>query len=442
MSATSIFEQKVQHAIILVTKLRRPPMTNFSNKVFSREGFTFISYTIILFIIEQFIFRALFSISLQDYWALSLIVLPIIIIFIGKLSNRTKLSTQLIYSISLSSGILMFISLNLRHFNTYIMKNFNIAVLIAVILLLINLISPKSKVKKEKKIFNTESDKNVFNLFYINTPKAHEIAMLIDNKIMKAIENEQVSEELLRHSSTLSLKANEQVGLESGYSKEENSKVRVYENFDVKTTKSIMLRKIYDSINKGDGKNNFNTGDLVLFENIELNQKNTDDTAMILNVLQDSQIKNDSDDDIELNLNKMVDRILDDFSIDYTFSYGKNEEKKYLIQLPFNNDSNFENGYRHDDLQLGKLSLIGIYRGEIDFSKKESTSSKFLQMISDSYNEPPKESKKALMKPSTENLENLNNPFKLKYEKLNESLHLVDVIAIIQDLKIESDEEN
>lgn len=63
-------------------------------------------------------------------------------------------------------------------------------------------------------------------------------------------------------------------------------------------------------------------------------------------------------------------------------------------------------------------------------------------MISDSYNEPPKESKKGLMKPSTENLENLNNPFKLKYEKLNESLHLVDVIAIIQDLKIESDEEN
>lgn len=260
-------------------------MTKFSNKVFSREGFTFISYTIILFIIEQFIFKALFSISLQDYWALSLIVLPIIIIFFGKLLNRTEPSTQLIYSISLSSGILMFISLNLRHFNTSIIKNFNIAVLIAVMLLLINLILPKPKVKKENQLFNTESDKNVFNLFYINTPKAHKIAMLIDNKIMKVIENEQVSEELLKHSSTLSLKANEQVELESGYSKEENSKVRVYENFDVKTTKSIMLRRIYDSINKGDGKNNFSTGDLVLFENIELNQKNTDDTAMILNVL-------------------------------------------------------------------------------------------------------------------------------------------------------------
>ena len=47
----------------------------------------------------------------------------------------------------------------------------------------------------------------------------------------------------------------------------------------------------------------------------------------------------------------------------------KDISNKYIIQFPYKYTDNFENGYQHNDLQLGKLSLIGIYRGEIDFSK-------------------------------------------------------------------------
>ena len=68
-------------------------------------------------------------------------------------------------------------------------------------------------------------------------------------------------------------------------------KRRVYENFDVKTTKSIMLRKIYEAAVHNSKEKLFG-GDLVLFENIELQQCNADDIVMILNVLQDSKIKN------------------------------------------------------------------------------------------------------------------------------------------------------
>lgn len=48
---------------------------------------------------------------------------------------------------------------------------------------------------------------------------------------------------------------------------------------------------------------------------------------MILNVLQDSKIKSDPSEDLEVNLNRM----LDDFTIDYTFTHGnQKDEKKYL----------------------------------------------------------------------------------------------------------------
>lgn len=98
------------------------------------------------------------------------------------------------------------------------------------------------------------------------------------------------------------------------------------------------------------------------------------DTVMILNILQDSKIKNQENEDVEINLNKMMEKMMDDFTIDYTFKYKwkSGDEKEYIIQIPYKSSDNFENGYQHHDLQLGKLSLIGIYRGEVNFSQRES----------------------------------------------------------------------
>lgn len=96
---------------------------------------------------------------------------------------------------------------------------------------------------------------------------------------------------------------------------------------------------------------------MAVFNNIELKQRNIDDTVMILNVLQDSKIKNEITDDLEINLNKMMDKMLDNFTIDYTFDYRINRENKdveeketYIIQLSYKSTDNFENGYQHNDL--------------------------------------------------------------------------------------------
>lgn len=77
-----------------------------------------------------------------------------------------------------------------------------------------------------------------------------------------------------------------------------------------------MFRKIYETIQVDkDKQKHLVTGDLAIFENIELKQRNIDDTVMVLNILQDSNLKNESDDSIEINLNKMMDKMLDDFTI-------------------------------------------------------------------------------------------------------------------------------
>ena len=281
------------------------------------------------------------------------------------------------------------------------------------------------------------SNHDLFNLFYINTSKVHEIVMLIDNKIMKTVEREQVSEELLKSTASIATKAGLLSG-ETSIQKEDNSKKRVYENFDVKTTKSIMLRKLYEVAKDNNTNGNVSEGKLILFKNVELKRRNIDDTVLILNVLQDSKLKNQGNDSIEINMNKMMEKMLDDFTIDYEFNQNvlTGENNKCLIQLPYKSNENFENGYQHNDLQLGKLSIVGIYRGEIDFSKRETVSSKFINMLYESYKNESTNQEDEIMKISSEKGKQQKFPFDFKPNKLSEKMHLIDVIAIIQELNI------
>lgn len=203
-----------------------------------------------------------------------------------------------------------------------------------------------------------------------------------------------------------------------------------------------MLRKIYDKVKKNNNEQNRNlkTGQLTMFKEVALQRRNVDDTVMMLNVLQDSKIKNQGDDNIEINMNKMMEKILDDFTIDYVFEEKLRDSEsnfKYIFQLPYKSNENFENGYQHNDLQLGTLSLIGIYRGEIDFSKRESVSSKFLEMMSDSYNNSISTQSDDIMKSSIVQARQELLPFQFKHNKLDEKYHLIDIIAIIQELNIE-----
>lgn len=370
--------------------------------------------------------------------------IPLVLCFaipkVGKVF-KYKISYNMILVVSLTTLIIIYISEvnpNIRDF--YTKNNKFILTLLVIAFLISKIISDNWRIENSysKK---DEKKSELFNLLYVNTSKVHEIAMLIDNKVMKTVEKEQISEELLKSSYSYGLKSNISTS-DASIQKEENSKKRVYENFDVKTTKSIMLRKIYDEIKQGNNKQdeNIKIGQLVMFNEVELERRNVDDTVMILNVLQDSKIKNQGDENIEINMNKIMEKMLDDFTIDYVFKQIRKDSMtnyKYIFQLPYKSNENFENGYQHNDLQLGTLSLIGIYRGEIDFSKKESVSSKLLEIMSDSYNNSTSTQSDDVMKSSIVQESQQLYPFEFKHNKLNEKYHLIDIIAIIQELNIE-----
>lgn len=399
------------------------------------------SFTASLLLMECAVFFILSKLHLQEYWITLPIVIYILLACIKRYIKRLQTISVSLELTSALSCLLLFTCIHFSWIFTLIKPHFDIFSVTIILSFFINLLVSKTEKVDVNLKENFDTTTRLFNLFYLNTSKAHEIAMLIDNKIMKTIEREQVSEELLKYNSSVSLGQSAKASADMGYSFEDSSKKRVYENFDVKTTKSIMLRKIYETALKKNGdQQDLDIGDLTIFENIELQQMNLDDTVMILNVLQDSKIKNQASDSIEINLNKMMDKMLDDFTIDYMFTVPSKYKDKspFIIQIPYKSTDNFENGYQHNDLQLGKLSLIGIYRGKIDFSKRDSISSKFLEMMSKSYNQEISKKENAVeMKLSSGSSTTNNVQFEFNHEKLDKEMQLIDVIAIIQELNFE-----
>lgn len=396
---------------------------------------------LLLYLFEGSIYNFIFPETWVKFW----IVIPVIVFaicyFLKRLAKPLNGTSYTLELSNIFALVILFINAFNKKFADWFVANFQLISFFLVVAGIAGFILLRTEQMAKADSIN-KKDNKLFNLFYLNISKAHEIAMLIDNKIIKNIESEQVSSYTSKTNYTLTLGKKENMQSENGVSMEESSKQRVFESFDVKQTKSIMLRKIYDEISKTNNRN-FNEGNLVLFENIQLQQLNVDDTVMMLNVLQDSQFKNQQNDDIEINLNKMMDKMLDDFTIDYSFDYeGKdNLKRNCIIRLPYKSMSNFENGYQHNDLQLGRLSIVGIYRGEIDFSLKESISSKFLDLISESYYQQQKsESVDVVMKLSDNSSESSKDNFNFEHKKLTGKRHLIDVIAIIQEINLEKEQ--
>lgn len=413
-------------------------------------SFSIVSKALFLFLIENLIYQLILNFNMQNYWIL---IPTFIYFFISIFLNTSTLRNHFLNNFkytNLLALIFMYLSIEVKFINIWFSDNYIPFSFFVTLIFFTNFIVGDLYNKKfENASLNKDNgvSKELFNLFYINTSKAHEIAMLIDNKIMKTIENEHTAEDKVKYNLSARLGRKELSALESGYSQEDSTKKRVFENFDVKTTKSIMLRKIYESTQKSNkNKESLKVGDLLIFENIQLQQQNTDDTIMILNVLRDSNLKNQSSDSLEINLTKMMDTMLDDFTIDYTFSsdaYENSKNLQYIVQIPYKSTENFENGYHHNDLQLGTLSIIGVYRGEIDFSSIDNLSSKFLEIMSNSYNSELQKSKQneiEIMKLSNDIPTFEEVQFEFKHKKLSDKLHLIDIIAIIQQLNIYKDD--
>lgn len=296
----------------------------------------------------------------------------------------------------------------------------------------------------ESKDDEQDGKKKIFSLYYINTEKVYEIAMLLNNRIITGGTKENELESTIEKQANIGINSNlnyletvkSELGLSHNVQTHNGIKNKVLENFDVKTTKSNMLASIISKANVYQENASMNLGDLVLLKNATLELLNAEEsyavTKMILNgAFKDTKISSNSDDmKIEFDLSAMINSLLKDCVYELGCSVGN---KKYMLTIPMTFENDFENSYNIYDLQVGSVTIVGIYRGKRQYDKRLS-----LQEIFSENKEQKKsyiyEDDEYILHPSSEipkdAVDNVNN----KQKQLKEYQEVIDVIAVIQEI--------
>lgn len=276
-----------------------------------------------------------------------------------------------------------------------------------------------------------------FNIYYINFTKVYEIAMMINNVILTKIENDRTKsfEEQYGFTSSISAQGTKKFldGIKASISvdaKETSfSSSRVVETLDVKTTKSILLRRVIEQCAHVSTFNECFEGDLVKVDNVKLELLDEESLRQFL-ILRRDALKGLRVEGMELN--NLVGSMLQDYAYilkGKVFDDAiKNDISEIIIKIPLEMQTEFENQYSINDLLIGHVSIVGIYKGIVEEGFISSNTFTFFQEIGMRQNQNA-ESTSKVIKSATPLV-----TIRRSSAKVNDEFHFVDTLAIIQDV--------
>jgi len=270
-----------------------------------------------------------------------------------------------------------------------------------------------------------------FNVYYLNFSKVYEISMMINNVILSSIQKENTKsfEKQYGYASTLSAKGSKMFleGIKASISSEAKestfSSSRVVENLDVKTTKSILLRRIIERCNHVRDLIGLSEGDLIKMDNVKMEIFDEESLRQFL-ILRKDALKGFRVEGMEIN--NLISSILQDYSYVLRGTYKKRDgnEDNLIIKIPLEIQDEFENKYSINDLLIGHVSIIGLYKEIVEEEFIASNTFTYLQNIG-----LQQQTKEKVFK--SDEVESLS----MKTPKAKNFCHFIDIIAIVQDVK-------
>lgn len=206
-------------------------------------------------------------------------------------------------------------------------------------------------------------NKKLFNIYYLNLSKVYEIAMILDNKVLSSLTRETTKSNEESGKLKSSITASSGIinsNFEDLYAIKSSSSSKVIETLEIKTTKSILLRNILGKCIKINKKTNLNEGDLVYIDIVKLSLINEKELRAF-KMLRNNAIKGLQYEGIDLN--NLISSLLNDYFYSIT-GKSSNLNNEILMKIPMMPGNEFENLYTIDDLLIGNVSIIGIYRGK------------------------------------------------------------------------------
>lgn len=282
-----------------------------------------------------------------------------------------------------------------------------------------------------------------FNIYYLNFSKVYEIAMMINNVILTKIETDKTNsfEKQYGFTSSISAQGTKQFldGIKASISADtkesSTSSSRVIESLDVKTTKSILLRRVIERCASVNVFGTCTEGDLVKVDRVKLELLNEESLRQFL-ILRRDALKGMQVEGVEVN--NLVSSMLQDYAyILKGIVYDASMEKKVseiIIKIPLEIQPEFENKYSINDLLIGHVSIIGIYKGITQEGFISSNTVTYFQEI-DARKEQQEINANKIIRSNSHPIEQ-----NFKANKRDDDYDFVDTLAIIQDVSFKLEE--
>lgn len=277
----------------------------------------------------------------------------------------------------------------------------------------------------------------IFNIYYINFPKVYEIKMMLSNIIStgKEItqEDSKEKEAEFKAKTGFNLFKIFDIGIEGGGKTKGADSKKVFETFETKTTKSIILNEVVEKSNKITSFENIQEGELIILDNVDLSLENEAELRTIKlftsGAFKDMALPGANGFDFTNLFNSMFK----DYAYKVKGIISGNKEE-LLIKIPMTFESEFESSYSVDDLFVGKVSVLGLYKGKIKVDDLKN-SFQFFQEIGNLQN---------LTKVNTEDEEIQESQYPRDSSEINyfissgdgKDYHYIDLLAIVQNVNI------
>lgn len=271
----------------------------------------------------------------------------------------------------------------------------------------------------------------------MNFSKIYEIKMMLSNVIktdetIEKAQDDKLNAELQAKAGTKFLNLFN-VGVESNINSGLSDSQKVLENFKVTMTKSLILNEVIEKCALiSTDFNSVSEGQLVRIDNVSLSLENEAELRTV-KMFTNGMFKGMRLPDAGgFDINNFFDSMFKDYSYKLRGEL-RNSNEKLLIKIPLTFESEFENLYNVDDLFIGNVSLIGIYKGKMKISGLKNSFEFFQELRQDS--EPDLDSE-------VHDSQYSSTPItvKLRSEDDKADYNYIDLLAIVQVIKSDNSE--
>lgn len=216
----------------------------------------------------------------------------------------------------------------------------------------------------------------MFNVYYINYAKAFEIAMQMDNKILEQTIKEHgweaggnASVSVDDKEVTNSLLSKILPKLDASLSVNTSKSSRASDTIKVVSTKSTVLAPIVKKATEVKKIDDSRIGNLIKIRNVSLSVQNGQDILAVKALLSGLLNKIPVEGIGQMDLTGFADAFLKGASYILTGKMPekvktKDEGAQILLKIPMQTENEMESQYSITDIEIGPVTVIGIYRGK------------------------------------------------------------------------------